>query len=158
MLPVTLKLVGAVLLTLAGSGAGWQRRRSTRLQVLELEQIERLIDTIHCEVQYRALPLDEVYEMVRGSGEFSRLGLERVSGLRELRLPLEIRPERRARLEAFFGELGCAGAEETCRQTEYYLRLCRGYIQAAREEALRAARLELPAGICLGMLAAIVFV
>lgn len=123
-----------------------------------LEQTERLIDVVRCEVQYRALPMDELYEAVRACGEFSLLGLDRAEGLRELRFPEEITEARRKQLECFFQGIGCVGTEETCRQADYYYRLCGAYIQAAKAEALRAARLELPAGVCIGMLAAIMLV
>ena len=108
---------------------------------------------IRREIQYRALPLDEIYEQLEKNE--THLNLTQWHSLRTPCLPTVLPEAERRTLEHFFAHLGEENAEETCIQLSYMKEQCECFVQDARQRAGAAAKLELPACICLGTLAAL---
>ena len=125
-----MRLLGALILVLSGVGRGVAQQKKALARVQALEELLRLLQGIQREIQYRALPLDEIYEQLLTEAE-------------------------RRTFEHFFAHLGEENAEETCIQLSYMKEQCECFVQDARQRASTATKLELPACICLGLLAAL---
>ena len=142
-----MRLLGALILVLSGVGRGVAQQKKALARVQALEELLRLLQGIQREIQYRALPLDEIYEQFEKSKTI--LNLSQWHSLRTPCLPEVLTEAERRTFEHFFAHLGEENAEETCIQQ------CECFVQDARQRASTAAKLELPACICLGLLAAL---
>ena len=148
-----MRLLGALLLMMSGMWAGVTRQQAALARVRALEELLRLLQKIRREIQYRALPLDEIYEQLEKNE--THLNLTQWHSLRTPCLPTVLPEAERRTLEHFFAHLGEENAEETCIQLSYMKEQCECFVQDARQRASAAAKLELPACICLGTLAAL---
>jgi len=148
-----MRLLGALLLILSGIGRGITRQKAALARVRALEKLLRLLQRIQREIQYRALPLDEIYEQLEKCE--TALNLTQWHSLRTPCLPTVLTEAERRTFEHFFAHLGEENAEETCIQLSYMKEQCECFLQDARQRASMAAKLELPACICFGVLAAL---
>ena len=148
-----MRLLGALLLMLSGMWVGVTRQQAALARVRALEELLRLLQKIRREIQYRALPLDEIYEQLEKNE--THLNLTQWHSLRTPCLPTVLPEAERRTLEHFFAHLGEENAEETCIQLSYMKEQCECFVQDARQRACAAAKLELPACICLGTFAAL---
>lgn len=148
-----MRLLGALILVLSGVGRGVAQQKKALARVQALEELLRLLQGIQREIQYRALPLDEIYEQLEKSKTI--LNLSQWHSLRTPCLPEVLTEAERRTFEHFFVHLGEENAEETCIQLSYMKEQCECFVQDARQRASTAAKLELPACICLGLLAAL---
>ena len=62
-----MRLLGALILVLSGVGRGVAQQKKALARVQALEELLRLLQGIQREIQYRALPLDEIYEQLEKS-------------------------------------------------------------------------------------------
>ena len=148
-----MRFLGALLLTLSGVWAGVTRQQAALARVRALEEMMRLLQEIQREIQYRALPLDEIYENLEKNE--TALNLSRWHSLRTPCLPSVLLETERRALERFFAHLGDENGEETCRQLCCMQEQCEIFAEDARQRARMATKLELPACACLGVLAAL---
>ena len=99
-----MRLLGALLLMLSGMWAGVTRQQAALARVRALEELLRLLQKIRREIQYRALPLDEIYEQLEKNE--THLNLTQWHSLRTPCLPTVLPEAERRTLEHFFAHLG----------------------------------------------------
>ena len=92
-------MLGALILVLSGVGRGVAQQKKALARVQALEELLRLLQGIQREIQYRALPLDEIYEQLEKSKTI--LNLSQWHSLRTPCLP-EVLTERKMRKKPAF--------------------------------------------------------
>lgn len=153
---LTVRIIGAALLSVSGYGFGMYLLNQQIRRVKVLCQMERLLGRIQDEIEYRALPLDEILYLLRQETGFELLRLDRCQDLRQLVLPDVLSASQRQLLEEAMITLGQRTSQESSRQLEYYQRQCAGLIDQEREKLCNAQRLYRQLGVCGGLLAALV--
>lgn len=152
---VFLKLWGALLLVLAGTGGGISAAVARRTRWQQAQRFAMLLEYLWQAVRYRALPAQEVLAMAALRTEFSDFGLENCTAFSQIRPPAALRGTMEAELQSGLRELEYAPRESACRTLQYLAALCRDIERRTGEEARRALKLYPRLGGCLGLLAAI---
>lgn len=153
---LTVRIIGAALLAASGYGAGMYLLNQQIRRVKVLSQMERLLGRIQDEIEYRALPLDEILYVLRQETGFELLRLDRCQDLRQLIMPDVLSSSQRQMLEQAMITLGQRTSQESSRQMEYYQRQCTVLINQEHEKLCNAQRLYRQLGVCGGLLAALV--
>ena len=149
-----MKLTGCLLLALAGYGAGCWRLGQARRHLAALRQLELLLGRIRDEIAFRALPLEDILQMLRAEPGFGLLNLEGCGQLQRFCLPALFTPEERAALQPAFATLGQGSCAEASRTLAYYQRRCIAFTAQAEKEMDKAKQLYRPFGLCAGLLLA----
>ena len=131
-------LFGAALVAFSGWAAGWWLTEKKRRRLAALEQLERLIALVQDEIVYRAATLSEILALLKARRDMPGLCLEECG-----------------QLEGFFTRLGSAAGQEEARHCAYYLKRCALLREGARQEYEQAKQLYTKAGLCCGVLAAL---
>lgn len=150
------RLLGAVLVVFSGWAAGWQLTEKKKRRLAALEQLERLIALVQDEIVYRATPLSEILSLLRQRQDMPGLCLDRHPSLQEFACPPDLDRPAWHQLEGFFTRLGCTSGQEEARHCAYFLKHCAGLREAAKKEYEQAKQLYAKAGLCCGVLAALV--
>lgn len=151
----TVRLLGAALVVFAGWAVGWQMTEKKRRRLAALEQLERLITLVQDEIVYRAAPLSEILLFLKTRRDMPALCLEECGQLQAFSRPPDLDRPDWAQLEGFFTRLGSAAGQEEARHCAYYLKRCAHLRDGARQEYEQAKQLYTKAGLCCGVLAAL---
>lgn len=154
-MPAVLKLLGSLLLAAAGYGLGgyWLGQRQRHLEALR--QLSLLLGRIRDEIEYRALPLGEILTLLQAEPGAGLLRLAECTELQCYRLTEPFTPQEQAALGPVFAGLGRRQGPESCRMLAYYQTRCAAFVAEAEREARQAKQLYRPAGLCGGLLAAL---
>lgn len=150
-----LKLLGSLLLAAAGYGIGAYRLAQRQRHLEALRQLSLLLGRIRDEIEYRALPLGEILALLQTEPGAELLRLADCTALQCYRLPESFTPQEQAALNPTFAALGQRPGPESCRMLAYYQTRCAAFVAEAEREARQAKQLYRPAGLCGGLLAAL---
>lgn len=150
-----LKLIGALLMVLTGTAAGWHKAAKARNRVRVLTTLEQLMARIQGEIRYRGTALDDLLIQLKEENFCPGIGIESCSELRQYMLPNELQAGEQKQLQGFFAELGRATTEESCREGLYYQKICAELLEKAKLEAATAEQLYTKLGLCAGAMFAI---
>lgn len=150
------RLLGAALVVFSGWAAGWWLAEKKRRRLAALEQLERLISLVQDEIVYRAAPLSEILALLKARRDMPGLCLEECSQLEAFSCPPDLDRPAWHQLEGFFTRLGCTSGQEEAKHCAYFLKRCAGLREAAKKEYEQAKQLYAKAGLCCGVLAALV--
>lgn len=153
---LTLRTAGVVLLAVFGYGLGAWLLHWQLCRVRCLQQLEQLLGRIQDEIEYRALPLDEILYVLQQEDGFDCLDLKSCNTLHQLSLPPELLLNQRQLIQQALATLGQRTSQESCRQLEYYQKQCARFVSQERERLSSAQRLYRQLGVCGGLLAALV--
>lgn len=149
-----LKFLGAALLGLAGFSLGTEKAIGFRTKARFWGELGQMLGQIQDAVRYRALSMPRLMEELR-AGEYPHLDLEHCASLAEFQFPGYIAPGDAAPFTPLLEQIGQVTAEELCEQMEYYIALCRQNSARQEQEYAAAARLYPQAGVCTGLMAAL---
>lgn len=150
-----IKLLGCLMLAAAGYGFGAWRLSLQSRHLAALRQLYQLLGRIWDEIEFRALPLEEILSLLQREPGFALLQLDRCRLLREYSLPEPFTQEERQTFRPAFAGLGLRTSPESCRMLAYYQRRCLAFTERAEKNAEKAKQLYRPFGLFTGLLAAL---
>lgn len=143
------------MLAAAGYGAGAWRLALRQKHLAALRQLYRLLGRVWDEIEFRALPTEEILAQLQREPGFELLELGPCKRLQEYSLPELFPPEERLAFAPAFSALGQGTSPESCRMLAYYQRRCLAFTEHAEKNAEKAKQLYRPFGLCAGLLAAL---
>lgn len=149
-----LKLAGAVLVGTAGFLFGTEQAAKLRRQASFWSELARMLSQIQDAVHYRALSTPCLLEELR-AGDYPHLLLNNCTALDCYRFPAYIPSGDTAAFASLFTQIGQVSAQELCDQIPYYVELARQNSARREKEYQAAARIYPQAGICTGLMAAL---
>lgn len=149
-----IKLIGAVLLGSAGFLFGAEQSAVLRKRANFWSELARMLTQIQDAVYYRALVTSSLLEELQ-SGDYPHLLLNHCTDLNDYRFPEYISPVDAAAFKSIFAQIGQVSTRELCDQIPYYVELARQNSARQEKEYLAAARLYPQAGVCAGLMAAL---
>ena len=149
-----LKLSGAVLVSISGFLFGAEQAAGLHRQALFWAELARMLAQIQDAVHYRALATPCLLEELR-AGDYPHLLLNNCTALESYCFPAYIPPGETASFSSFFMQIGQISAQELCEQIPYYVELARQNSARQEKKYQAAARLYPQAGICTGLMAAL---
>ena len=150
-----IKLMGCLMLAAAGYGAGAWRLAQQQRHLAALRQLYRLLGRVWDEIEFRALPTEQILRLLQGEPGFELLELDRCTALRSYALPELFSQEERAAFGPAFSGLGQGTSPESCRMLAYYQRRCLAFTERAEKNETKAKQLYRPFGLCTGLLVAL---
>lgn len=150
-----IKLLGCLMLAAAGYGAGAWRLAQQQRHLAALRQLYRLLGRVWDEIEFRALPTEEILTLVQQEPGFALLELGNCARLREYSLPEPFTKEERLAFGPAFMGLGQGTSPQSCRMLAYYQRRCLAFTEHAEKSVEKAKQLYRPFGLCSGLLAAL---
>lgn len=149
-----IKLTGAALVGAAGFLFGTEQAARLRRQASFWSELARMLAQIQDAVHYRALATPCLLEELR-AGDYPHLLLNNCISLERYCFPAYVPPGDAAAFGALFTQIGQVSAQELCDQIPYYVELARQNSMRQEKEYQAAARLYPQAGICAGLMAAL---
>lgn len=149
-----LKLLGAVLLVLAGTAAGQAAAKRRQKIAAALQQYQNLMQYIRILALAGNYSPDEILCKAIQQGSYPELALSGTVHLREYRLPPWLPPSANA-LSGVFPEIGTLQKEELGQLLMQYDQLARELEKIAKENACKANKLYTKAGTLTGLLLAV---
>ena len=151
-----IRLMGGILLALAGYGTGLQKFNMQKKRVQALCQLEWLFERIKNEIQYRELPLEEILAVLQmESNRMDLLCLNECHDLTQMKPPGNLRPVQYQQLKQAFESLGQRTSKESVVQLEYDQTLCRTFAHREKEALMASEKLDRQLGFCVGVLLAL---
>lgn len=153
---VALRIVGTLMLALAGFGTGWLAAAGIREQREQLYRFRSFLQWLLTEIQYRSQPAAALLAQACQNNEYRILGFPSIcSRFDELPVPQGYTPALRAEIRDMLSELSVAPRAVGCTGLRRVLDLCRNEETHMQERETLACRLYPRLGGCLGLLAAI---
>ncbi|MDY4167696.1 MAG: hypothetical protein SOY27_09465 [Fournierella sp.] len=149
-----IKLSGAVLVGTAGFLFGAEQAAVLRRRAVFWSELAGMLTQIQDAVRYRALATPCLLEELQ-AGEYPHLMLDNCFALEAYQFPTYISPGDAAPFGPLFGQIGQVSAQELCGQMPYYIELARQNGDRQEKEYKAAARLYPQAGVCAGLMAAL---
>lgn len=152
-----MKLLGAVMLTLAGLAWGLGRAKGLKDRVAALGEWRRLMLHLRTEILYAARPVGESIALDPGPfGSRARGWADPLDGLEAAGEELLGDAEDRELFRRFLGGLGASGARGQEEHFQLYGELLEQRLQEARAEWREKSRVFVAVGVFAGMAAAVV--
>ena len=160
-----LKVLGAVLLVLAGAGAGYLQSHKLRRRKERLRTFLEFLSAARTEISYAALPVEEILERHgQGLDFLAPYFAARTAGApflqawdKAVHSPL-LTQEDRAVVSGFGDGFGASDTEGQMAHCGLYMDLTRKLLAGAEEDCARKCKLYQMLGICGGAVAALVII
>ena len=149
-----LKILGAVLLGIAGFSLGAEKAGRIRANSRFWAELGQMLGQVQDSIRYRALELPLLMEELHNA-DYPHLSLGSCTRLSDFQFPDDIPSGDAAPFLSLFAQIGQVTAEELCGQVDYYIALCRQNSAKQEKEYAAAARLFPQAGMCTGLMAAL---
>ncbi|WP_294526556.1 hypothetical protein [uncultured Allofournierella sp.] len=149
-----IKLSGAVLVGAAGFLFGAEQAAVLQRRAAFWAELANMLAQIQDAVYYRALATPCLLEELR-TGNYPHLMLGECLALESYRFPAYIPPGDSAPFHPLFEQIGQVSAQELCGQMPYYIELARQNGARQEKDYRAAARLYPQAGVCAGLMAAL---
>lgn len=152
-----LRLAGALLLLLAGSGTGLAIYMHKKACWQELHTLARLFQYLQGLLSYQSLTGEELLKRAVHYPEFSRLLSGPCTSLEELPLPESLPHELKEEVSSGLKQLAFEPRNNACRTLGRLAELCAEAAAYKKDEAQLAKKLWPRLGLCAGILTAILF-
>ena len=149
-----IKLIGAVLVGAAGFLFGAEQAAVLRRRTTFWSELSCMLTQIQDAVHYRAPTTSCLLEELQ-AGNYPHLMLGECLALESYRFPAYIPPGDSAPFHPLFEQIGQVSAQELCGQMPYYIELARQNGARQEKDYRAAVRLYPQAGVCAGLMAAL---
>ena len=149
-----IKLIGAVLVGAAGFLFGAEQAAVLRRRTTFWSELACMLTQIQDAVHYRAPTTSCLLEELQ-AGNYPHLMLSECSSLEAYQFPAYISSGDATPFRPLFEQIGQVSVQELCGQMPYYIELARQNSARQEKEYRAAARLYPQAGVCAGLMVAL---
>lgn len=150
-----LRLMGALLLILAGAGGGMAVYRHKYSCWRQLHTFSRFLQYLEETLTYQALTGTQLLRRAERYPEFAQIGLTRCRELTDVPLPASMPVPLRQELQSSLEQLAFEPRESACSTLQRMALLCESAAAEKQSEAIAARKLWPRLGACFGFFAAI---